>query len=589
MINVTFNLNNNEPNNLGKIFIVVPDYGVDSRYYFGVSGPSGVIKALPTQPDLSGTSTGLTVSFSVNIPKDQNGNYIQGIYTISVKVEEIDGESVDVIVDAAETYSFCDYRQDVQVEIIDDCYSKTLVVKDNTPYHQDHTIVRTITVQSPMIAGEDDVQTITSSETPLLVSLVRSSGKAYSNVTYGIQLEVDGSSDFILGTEMEFRVVYQYEYTAEKLVHCVTDPCQVIACADKRLKEWLAEACAVGGISKLSQTVKDKISLLTGYLSMYNYWLECENEAQAKYYYDKIKALTGDCDCHGVSGPVVIGESSIVYLRGFNNYELWIQDGNTGTLDEFFQTLYPVGEWTVIESSKYGNGSLPDPAQPLEYRILKTHLEFRGRVIKQSLIQPPMTTGFILLDNLTLPETGYGAVNIYNNQGECVGQLRRNTTTPTQWNVIFGTGYNHGSGNMFHGQVPLEAFASSTVITGGFYPSFSDWTAFTSGNMQNSYAPVGGDPLSWRTDGRFIYFKGKFGGGTWPTAGEIIIPASYWTAKGIALQPSSAVDTMETGVTGQGLRDGSLVVDNSGNIVIYGTGLSVGTEVIVTGVLVRNG
>jgi hypothetical protein len=589
MINVTFNLNNDEPNNLGKIFIEAPNNGVDSRYYFGVTGPSGVVKAFPTQPDMSGTASGLTVSFSVNIPKDQNGKYIQGVYSIAVKITELVGGVEQVLTDAVETYSFCDYRQDVNVEVTEDCYSKTLIVKDNTPYHQGHTVVRNITVQSPIIAGEDNVSPITSSVTPTLVTLVRSSGKAYSNVTYGIFLEVDGDSGFVPVTEMQFRVVYQYEYSTEKVVQCATDPCQVIACADKKLKEWLAEACSVGGISKLSQSVRDQIQLLTGYLAMYNYWLECQDQEKAQYYYDKIKALTGDCDCNAPDGPVVIEDSSIVYLRGFNNYELWIQDGNAGTLDEFFQTLYPVGEWTTIPSTNYFMGSLPDPAQPLQYRILKTHLEFRGRVIKQFLIQSPSPSGFVLLENLTLPTTGYGAVNIYNPNGACVGQLRRNTTTPTTWNVFFDTGYTHGDANMFHGFVPLEAFASPTVITGGFYPSFSEWTAFTAGNMQNSYAPVVGDPLSWRTDGRFIYFKGKFGGGTWPTTGETIIPASYWTGVGVSLQPGSAVDTMETDATGQGLRDGSLVVDGSGNVVIYGTGLSVGTQAIVTGVLVRNG
>lgn len=588
MISVVFDLDNQSAD-YGKVIVSVST-GLSSSAEgrVAVSGPLGAIKTLPVNADFTGNSG----TVKVLMQKDSSGNFVQGNYTARVQMKDLTGSppALTVVSDEEETFAFCDYRSDLSIEVTADCYARTLVVKDNTTYRTGHVLTRAITVQSPVIACEPNEADIISAESPLLVTLIRDSGIAYQNVTYNVSVVSDLVYSQTIG-EIDFEVQYTNRYSEQTLIKCNLDACSVLGAVDARIKALIESACKHGGICNLPSGQMDELSLLNSYLSMYNYWVQCKNQERVNYYYDKLKALVGECGCTPEAGPIPIPETSFVYLRGFSNYELWIQAGNTGTLNDYFLSLFPITDWVQIPVVNYAQYSRPDLEQPMEYRITRTHIEFRGRVIKESPSQGsnPLPTAAIFVD-LDLPVTGYGAVNVYNSAGEHVAQLRRNTTTPTRWDIVYDALYIHGDPNMFYGQVPLDTLALSSVNTGGIYPGLGEWTALANSNLNNSFTVVGANPLSWRTDGRFIYFKGAFGGGTWttPGSGVTIIPASYWSARGIVLTPGSAVNLIETDTTNQGLMAGTFIVDASGNLQVWPTGLVTGAKVIVAGTITRN-
>jgi len=579
MYSVVFTTNTSSPNH-GQIQIVVnTGYSSSAECRIGVTGPTGVIKAFPASPDFVGNAGTITV----NIPQDSAGNYIAGNYTVRIQMSDLDEEDDMVVVeDVQEIFPFCDYRQTLIVETIADCYSKTLVVNDNTAYHEDHTITRATTVVYPVIAGETNVANLVSSVSPVLVSLTRSSGRAWHNVIFPITVTSSGEYEETVG-DITFFLEYAMSYSENRLVKCNLDACNIISCVDARIAAILTNACGYGGIGKLPTAQKDELSLINTHLAMYRYWLECKDQDKANYHYDQLKALVGECACAEPTGPQIIPDSNIIYLRGYSNYELWLQAGNEGTLDDFLATLYPIGEWIPVPSDVYADAWTPDIAEPLSYRIIRSHLEFKGR-FDVVIGAPGHTSPFILLESFDPCDTDYGAAQIYSILGECVGQLYRNGN---DWYVRFGASFNRLQDQMVSGLIPLDGFASAGVITGGFYPSLGEWTAFTNSNLQNGFTVTSGNALSWRTDGRFVYFKGSFAGTTWVTSGSIMIPASYWTARNIQLAPGSAATVVETHSSDQGQMDGSVIVDGSGNVQVWATGLTTGTQSIIVGMLAR--
>lgn len=581
MYSVIFTTNTSDLNH-GMIQVVVnlPSLSNSAEIRISITGPTGTIKSFPASPDFVGNAGVISAS----IPVDSLGNFVAGIYTVRVESRDLVEAVMTLMDDVQEAYPFCDYRQTLDVEVIADCYSKTLVVNDSTVYHNDHDITRSTTVSYPVITGEDAVANLVSSETPVLVSLTRSSGRAYHNVTFPITVASNGEYEETVG-DITFYLEYGMVFTENKLVKCNLDACGIIGCVDTRIREILTLSCGYGGINKLPAAQKDELSLINNHLTMYRYWLECQDQDKANYYYDQLKALVGDCACSEPTGPQIIPESNIIYLRGYSNYEIWLQDGNEGTLDDFFATLYPVGEWIPIDSSFYAAGWRQDLAETLSYRILKTHLEFKGRFDKQ-IAAPGYTSPFTFLEDFNPADTDYGAAQIYNPDGQCVAQLYRDGN---DWKVRFGVGFSDLLDNMVSGFIPLNGFASADVIAGGFYPSFGAWTAFTNANLQNGYTVVSGNELSWRTDGRFIYFKGAFAGSSWVTSGLTMVPASYWTARGITLAPDSAAIVVETHASDQGQMDGSVIVNTNGDVQVWATGLTTGTQSKIVGILTRNG
>lgn len=561
-IKVRFVIDANDANKGKIVFDITNDYAnVATTYRVGVTGPLGVVKALPGTPD----DTGLSGQVLVTIPTTSSGAYLNGNYTFRVVIDETgtgSGETVD------DTIIYCfstSVNQDLDTEVIVDCYSKNVVVNDNTSYPTDADIVRLITVSPPTIAYEEAQDDFTTDESQLIVDLTRDSGVAYENVAYGVLITVQVSTSEITeinSSENNWNIGVTYAmtpYNQDEGIHCNFDPCGILECVNNEVTSILDTACKRGGIGALSKTDSDKLNLLQLYLSMYNYWRECKDYDQTNYYYDKIKALVGDCGCSAPTGPQAIPESGIVYLRGYSAYDLWIQAGNEGTIDDFFASLYPVGEWTDVDGY---HGDYEGGTDPLQFRILKTHIEFRGEftgVIGGATSSNPFDLLLTFAPGYDVDTLGY--VVIFDGANN-TGRLSYNSATG-RWIVHWNTNFNRTHDQRVSGLIPLESVATSPVILHG------DWTVFPSSAFDNSYDVAGGTFLQWRTDGKYVYIRGSFGGPAWASSGFTFIKASYFTGLGLTLEPNYKFPLVDMNPTQSKGAPGFVLVGSDNSLKVY--------------------
>jgi hypothetical protein len=509
----------------GKFIIDMVGYGGSTDFFVGIDGPGGlVVKAYPGSSD----GTGATLQLKVSIPTDSSGSLIQGDYDFRIRKE---GTST---VDESKTFCLSFTKRTMSVTAVADCYSKTLVVTDASTYPAG-TVTRSIVVSTPVIAGEDDVADITYTDAETLIDMVRSSGNAYSNVTYGISATTE-----ILTAEIEddWQFGYELDYTAystETLVRCDTDGCGIIGCVNDAIQSLISKASKVGGFSKLPVGESAKLQELQMYLVMYNYYNQCKNNTQALYYYDKLKTLTADCDCTSDSGPVVISDSSYVYLRGYSAYELWLQDGNTGTLNDFFSALYPITDWTAVDDAVFINNYEQDSSIPLMYRMTKTHIEFKGAfdsVIGATSSTNPEALLSASFDPVDVIGNSYAFIR---NGSEFAGWFYKNTTDG-KWYMNWNSNFNRTDQQFITGQIAIDGYLTSAIQLNAL-----GFTEIPSAQYEAGYSQYIANPLYFKTDGNFIVFKGEFTATVWLSPGANLIDPTYWTSQGVSLEEGTII------------------------------------------------
>lgn len=548
-IQVTFDIDPNSSTYGKMIITVTTTYGAPTTYRIGVTGPVGVVKALPGAGFEDGA--GANFELEVALPVTTEGDFQEGNYTVNVI---IDPDGLGSEENELDTFGFSPAVPGaLDVDVFEDCYAKLMVVQDNTSYLGE--VSRTTTIEYPLIPGEDAVADVVSSDATTTATLTRSSGNAYENVIFGVTVEA-----YSIVSEEGSTSVWtwniRYGYTAFSTNHTVTcnlDICGILECLNSKMQTLLDEAAKCGGIGNLPKGKSDQLWLMNSYLAMYNYHVQCQNTQQAAYYYSKLVALADDCGCQTPTGPQVIGNTGIIYLQGDSAYQVWINQGNTGTVDDFLNTLYPVGEWIEVPDAAYASGYKKNTAIPLEYRLLKTHIEFRGRFDRE--IGVVSLSPFQLLEDTfdPAPIDELGAANIYNLDigGQFVGQLYR-SSTDNRWYVRFvPTGeFDIDATQLVMGMIPLVGIATAESVIVDSQPAYTDWVEIPSGEYLNGYTPDVSRPLEWRTDGQFIFIRGRFDGGAWVTSGFELIAASYWTAQGYTLQEGAAFPVYEEAATG---------------------------------------
>lgn len=577
--------------NYGKIVIVVTT-GLDptSSFKFEITGPDGVIYALPATPDLFGSGG----TFTVDIPVDSDGNWLEGAYTFRVQADEFNDGSVDLDVNNTYTWAVpADNQAALSLDVKTDCFAKYLIIDDTTAYVSTDTVTKSIVVDYPVISGETNIGDTTHTTTPVSISLVRSSGKAYENVIYAVTAHIHAVTAVETSGAWSYTTLYAYADFAENhLVQCNKDVCGVISCIESKYSSLLDLACKTGGLRALSREDADTLMLLQSYIALYNFYVQCQDSDKVAEYYGKIKELVGDCNCPAPTGPVEIEESNIIYLRGRSAYEVWLDAGNTGSVDDFFNSLFPVGEWIEVPDAQVSSNFDKLKDNPPMYRITKTHLEFKGGVT-ETFGAIPFTTGFTLFSAAfdPFPVLEEVRVPIWNyDNGTHAALLYKDTDGA--WKVQFGLlgDWDQAGTMVLAGQMPLDGVATVATAEPAI-PVYTDWVEFPAAQYRNSFAQVVGNELSWRTDGRFVYFKGAFDGSTWPSSGLKIFDAAYFTSSGIELQVGAAVPIAETDATGnQADVIGFLKVEANGDLYVYQSALVTApfNDVIVCGVLALN-
>jgi hypothetical protein len=459
--------------------------------------------------------TGATATFSVPIPLDSDDNYLYGTYTLGLTANDPDDSGVEY--NETTTFNFQDLSGELSIEAYADIFIKKIVVKDNTEY-PDGTVDKSLVVVSPKITGETNVADITLTDTGS-VTMVRSSGVAYNNVTYRVLPSATLETSII---DEDWDLGGVYAYTGDDIeVKVLDDDCGLLDCVHTKLVEIDDAACVSGGFTALPTGTKELYSKLQMYLSMYNNAKTCRDAEKTTYYRAKIESLVGTCNCV-VSDT--IPENNTVYLNGKSAYDLWLEEGNTGSIDDFLNTLNPVGNWELVPEADFDPDFETDPDDPLRYRVTRDGIQFAGKFIRVAASDP--TSPFIVLLSTFDPGNVVleAPIPVYSDSYRTVGSFCKQSTT---WVMYADVTLAGNPSRIVSGKIPWEG-----VLTSLDYSFERTFTPFTN-------AQISGNPnvsLSWAKDANFLYIKGTWIANTTPGSGGglELINSSVFTTIGVA-------------------------------------------------------
>ena len=459
--------------------------------------------------------TGATATFSVPIPLDSNDEYLYGTYSLSLISNDPATSGVEY--SATKTFSFQDLSGQLLVDAYADYFIKKIVVEDNTDYPSG-TPSKSFVVVSPKISGEANVADITLTDTGS-VSMTRASGVAYNNVTYRVRPSATLETSTI---DAEWDLGGVYAYTADDIeVNVVYDDCGLLDCVHTKIVEIEDAACVSGGFTALPTGTKELHSRLQMYLSMYNNAKSCRDAKKANYYRKKIESLVGTCNCT-VADTIPVGNT--VYLDGKSAYDLWLEEGNTGSIDDFLNTLNPVGNWELVPEADFDPDFETDPDDPLRYRVTRDGIQFAGKFIRVAASDP--VSPFTVLLNTFNPGNAVleAPIPVYSDSFRPVGSFCKWTNT---WVMYADVTLAGNPSRIVSGKIPWEG-----VLTTLDYSFERTFTPFTN-------AEISGNPninLSWAKDQNFLYIKGSWTANTTPGSGGglELIDQSVFTTIGVA-------------------------------------------------------
>lgn len=332
---VTFDSANNEFD-----FVFASDDGSSSNWFIAVTGPNGTIKALPGTPDV-------TAAFGTLSVANTDDAFISGgIYTLEVRLwpdgvsgnEEI--KTIDFTLDDTGeiTYSISNTTTDIT-------FSDTTVYANR---FTGGTFDRSNTVQFPSVAGIPATPDYVFTSASYTTSMVLSDGIIYSNAIWRVSGETVVLTEYNSGV---WKILFDKTYSgsAEKKVLLNGDLCGVIDCIDTAWQAIIDDACARGGVSKLSDSKRDQLYLLIGNLSLYRHWLECRNYEKAEEYYLEITKLV-DVTCTLPTTPQAASSENIYY-----------------------------DAWTTLPSGDFESGFSPGSV-PFQFKVVNNLLWFKGTI-----------------------------------------------------------------------------------------------------------------------------------------------------------------------------------------------------------------
>jgi len=459
--------------------------------------------------------TGATATFSVPIPLDSDDEYLYGTYTFGLTSNDPDDSGVEY--NETTTFNFQDLSGTLDVEAYADIFIKKIVVVDNTDY-PDGTASKSFVVVSPKITGETNVADITLTDTGS-VTMVRSSGVAYNNVTYRVRPSATLETSTV---DAEWDLGGVYAYTGDDIeVLVMDDDCGLLDCVHTKLVEIDDAACVSGGFTALQTGTKELYSKLQMYLSMYNNAKTCRDAEKTTYWRAKIEALVGTFNC---TIATTIPENNTVYLEGKSAYDLWLEEGNTGSIDDFLNTLNPVGNWELVLEDYFDADFETDPDDPLRYRVTRDGIQFAGKFIRVAASDP--TSPFVVLTSDFNPGNVVkeAPIPVYSDSFRTVGSFCQQSNS---WVMYADVTLAGNPSRIVSGKIPWEG-----VLTSLDYSFERTFTPFTN-------AEISGNPninLSWAKDANFFYIKGSWTANTTPGSGGglELINESVFTTIGVA-------------------------------------------------------
>lgn len=278
---------------------------------FKIEDPLGnTIRDYPVGGDFT-TDTGDTILMA--IPKDVDGNFVEGDYTVTYKYD--DSADAGPVSETPLTLSICPdlNGQALAITTETDCYSAKFVAQDKNVYNSAWTINRVMEVNVPATPGNAAI-TVNTTGTELVQDLTHENISVVTTLNVNRESEVTATVEAVLTYTLKM-IDGQFLSDTHEVV-CDIDGCGIADCVNDRLNEINEKACEAGGFSKLSQGDKDQLMLIQSYFQLYNTYNACNKFAEARAVYDKLKELVDDCDCNTSTEPKsLVRQDGIVYLQ----------------------------------------------------------------------------------------------------------------------------------------------------------------------------------------------------------------------------------------------------------------------------------
>lgn len=264
--------------------------GPTLELYIGITGPAGVIKAVPGTPDVTVTSYGATATYKHSIPVDAAGDFLKGNYTIQMNLTAINGGSSDDD-SQTQTYNFCPpsvSHPQLNIGFVLDCIAKTLTINDDTVYGAwDGT--KTLSVQPPTVppaTTPPSPETSTSGQVVIELD--------YTNVVYVATLTGELSTETVVGV-FTFQTLYYASVQESYTVDCDVYGCAWLNCYNQFLRKVNSMAIKAGDITRIGPMYNDYLQLI-GQVQLYMMAKGCGNNTLAAQASNVISNLLS-CNC----------------------------------------------------------------------------------------------------------------------------------------------------------------------------------------------------------------------------------------------------------------------------------------------------
>lgn len=227
-------------------------------------------------PDFShGTGT----VFEFDIPRDKDGNFVQGNYEFCLRTQTVDTNTREL----CQTVAFSHTAPVLDVGVVVNCSTSTLTVSDNTSYAGISTVVYNNTLSYPTGANQADVSF--SSQTQTVTPIWTKTWTAEYEAAYTVV-----NSDGISSISNTITTQKEFEVSCGRL-------CDIYACL-KSLEAKFDEAKCSNAKTVLAY--QHAFSSATAYASMIQMAESCGKGEDITGYFEKIKQImreVGECGC----------------------------------------------------------------------------------------------------------------------------------------------------------------------------------------------------------------------------------------------------------------------------------------------------
>jgi hypothetical protein len=270
-------------------------YGVEVIDSAGVTikaVPAAFLNIAPTSAPIIFDSNNATPSNGLNQPilpiailSDVTGQFRRGSYEIRVYTISEITTGVFQRTKLQGVFKFCLITLNPIVTVFSSCANRMLKAIDGTNYLGLSYIMRdfSITCITPVINHVFPRAATTNNDIQLALT--------HSNVTYDVKLNIKAQK-VITNTSSVFTQYVSLNFATQYTIKCNDNVCDLIKCANTKLKEFEEKLSKNGQLSTANQSKKQRITELVALIGAST---ECEDLFNESI--ESLKNIIGDCGC----------------------------------------------------------------------------------------------------------------------------------------------------------------------------------------------------------------------------------------------------------------------------------------------------